>query len=187
MNLYTYLQEKISQKKGIHIISIGPACNKSPFPYEENILCYEQMFGCLGLILSNTIKQVDIVLIDPKLPNITELDKLTKILQYLDQYYLIKKYKIINKKKLIKCYVCYKDIRDNININIYLFPESLNINRQDRPLWTQPLKTLINLKQDNYGCVIVQNFVRFRNDFLYLKEQLSDIDYSHKDINRFEN
>ena len=164
-----YLDEKIEKKDGIQIISIGPGCNESAVRYESNILCYEELFGIIAVILSTNIKEFDLVLIDPVLPNITDKDKISKILHYLSSYYLLSNYKIVENKKRIKCYICHKDIQNFILINIYLFNESLPVSRKmiiedDTPNdnWCNKLETLIELKKDNYGCVIVQNFVRYK-------------------------
>ena len=164
-----YLDEKIEKKDGIHIISIGPGCNESDNRYESYTLCFEQLFGIIAVILSTNIKEFDLVLIDPVLPNITDKDKISKILHYLSSYYLLSNYKIVENKKRIKCYICHKDIQNFILINIYLFNESLPVSRKmiiedDTPNdnWCNKLETLIELKKDNYGCVIVQNFVRYK-------------------------
>ena len=150
-----YLDEKIEKKDGIHIISIGPGCNDSAVRYESNILCYEQLFGIIAVILSTNIKEFDLVLIDPVLPNITDKDKISKILHYLSSYYLLSNYKIVENKKRIKCYICHKDIQNFILINIYLFNESLPVSRKmiigdDTPNdnWCNKLETLIELKKD---------------------------------------
>ena len=173
-----YLDEKIEEKEGIHIISIGPGCNNS-ISYETNTLCYEELLGVIGVILSNNITEFDLVLIDPVLPQITDTSNISKIVEYLKSYYLMDNYTIVENKKRLECYICQGDIRNHILVNIYLFNESLPIilptlqkggggNGGKIPIgketkrWCDKLKTLIELKKNNYGSVIVQNFVKFR-------------------------